>query len=1085
MAYIGNVPAAAADNNFRILNDIKTFTLTFDGSSASVVSVDNDTITQANHIFITGQRVTYTDGGGTAIGGLTDDTAFFIIKDSKDTIKLATNASNAANGTAINLTGLGVGASHTLNVAFDGVNTKFTATTGAGNEKVKLSKAAQLQISLDGVIQQPQDTAAPTSGFGIQTGSGIVFSSAPSADTVFWGNVLADSIASFDVADNDVDTFTGDGSTTDFNLSKSPPNSQNVLVTIDGVVQYPSDTSNTRSYNIVEQEIRFVSAPGNGTVIQVRHIGFGGATSSAVTGFYGRTGNAALLTSDNINVGNVNSSGVITATSFVGSGANLTGIDTTSLKDTGGNVRIEAIGTGATVTDTLFANQLSVAGITTLHASGIGTVIAGVGVTALLVQGNARVTGIMSVGEGTIVLDPNNDMIEIGDASISRHSGGDLQAMRSGEYSPFRASDLLIDANTVIDNNQNLNVTGIATATTFNGTSSVVVGDSFLKSNSVGIGSTTTNVGVNTALGTLILNTTTGQLQAYGPEGWSNVKTLTFSGIEATGGLTNEYESGGSYYKSHIFTSSGTFEVTSIGDYPAEVEVLVVGGGGGGGGANGGGWAGGGGGAGGYRTNPAFTVTASTNYPITIGAGGAGGGGENVGSNSLGTPGNNGSSTVAFSITSDGGGYGGRGNFNSTKGAGGPGASGGGGGQSSPAGTPGGTGNTPPTSPPQGNDGSPGNTGGGPYWAGGGGGAGGAGGPGSPAAGAGIANSISGITTTYAQGGVGSASNGALIPADTGLQGHGWGGNGGGNTSAAGGSGGSGTVVVKYRIGGSQTGGTAKATGGFITFAGGQTIHRFNSSGTFTITDSSLTSVDYLVVAGGGGGGAVRGGGGGAGGMLTGSSFPVNPSPGTYAIAVGGGGSGYRSNPGPAGIQGQDGYPSVFSTITAWGGGGGSGNSPSQGGRPGGSGGGANDNNASAFGVGNRETGTTNPAPQQGNDGGSANGAPLYGAGGGGGAGGAGNPGRPSNDGAGGPGAASAITGTSTYYAGGGAGGSYGDGAPGGQGGGGASNPGVNTNGNPGTLNTGGGGGGASESNGPSLYGGHGGSGIVIISYPT
>ena len=31
-----------------------------------------------------------------------------------------------------------------------------------------------------------------------------------------------------------------------------------------------------------------------GVAIQVRHIGFAGATSSAVTGFYGRQGNVAL-----------------------------------------------------------------------------------------------------------------------------------------------------------------------------------------------------------------------------------------------------------------------------------------------------------------------------------------------------------------------------------------------------------------------------------------------------------------------------------------------------------------------------------------------------------------------------------------------------------------------------------------------------------------------------------------------------------------------------------------------------------------------------------------------------------------------
>ena len=51
---------------------------------------------------------------------------------------------------------------------------------------------------------------------------------------------------------------------------------------------------------------------------------------------------------------------------------------------------------------------------------------------------------------------------------------------------------------------------------------------------------------------------------------------------------------GSDVYRSHIFTASGEFSVSAIGDFPAVVDLLVVGGGGGGGGDNSG--AGGGGG---------------------------------------------------------------------------------------------------------------------------------------------------------------------------------------------------------------------------------------------------------------------------------------------------------------------------------------------------------------------------------------------------------------------------------------------------------------------------------------------------------
>ena len=46
-----------------------------------------------------------------------------------------------------------------------------------------------------------------------------------------------------------------------------------------------------------------------------------------------------------------------------------------------------------------------------------------------------------------------------------------------------------------------------------------------------------------------------------------------------------DYESGGTYYRVHTFTSTGNFDVTNLGDgtYPSTVAILAVGGGGAGG----------------------------------------------------------------------------------------------------------------------------------------------------------------------------------------------------------------------------------------------------------------------------------------------------------------------------------------------------------------------------------------------------------------------------------------------------------------------------------------------------------------------
>jgi hypothetical protein len=371
MPYIGQPPVTGdTTKSFRLLDNLASFTLTFDATSSSVVDTSANTLTFANHRFVTAQRVTYTDGGGTAIGGLTDGTAYFIIKVDQNTIQLASSASNANNSTAISLSSGAAGGSHTLNLAFDGTNTKFKATYGNGT-KAKISRAGQLLISINGVLQQAQESTSPTLGFGLDSDSTIVFSQAPVSTDVLFGQILADTITNFDTQDNTLDVFTGDGSTTDFTLSKKPASSNDILVTLDGVVQYPTTTSTSNAYSVSDNTLSFTSAPADGVAIQVRHIGFAGATSSAVTGLYGRTGNVTLSSSDDdITVGNV-TAGIITATSYgsisgttasfsgnVSIGGTLTYEDVTNIDAVGlitarNGIKVDdlgvQVGTGATV----------------------------------------------------------------------------------------------------------------------------------------------------------------------------------------------------------------------------------------------------------------------------------------------------------------------------------------------------------------------------------------------------------------------------------------------------------------------------------------------------------------------------------------------------------------------------------------------------------------------------------------------------------------------------------------------------------------------------------------------------------------
>jgi hypothetical protein len=140
-----------------------------------------------------------------------------------------------------------------------------------------------------------------------------------------------------------------------------------------------------------------------------------------------------------------------------------------------------------------------------------------------------------------------------------------------------------------------------------------------------------------------------------GTEEYKNGSWAVLSNVfVAVGGTENTYETGGTGYKSHTFTTSGTFVVQSG---VSDVEYLVVGGGGGGGGHMNGSWyndPGGGGGAGGMITGTMQLSPGS--YTVTIGAGGT----SRATAHAL-----NGGNSVFHTVTANGGGGGGAGASNS------------------------------------------------------------------------------------------------------------------------------------------------------------------------------------------------------------------------------------------------------------------------------------------------------------------------------------------------------------------------------------------------------------------------------------
>lgn len=162
-------------------------------------------------------------------------------------------------------------------------------------------------------------------------------------------------------------------------------------------------------------------------------------------------GNLEVLGNDIFGTGNINLTGVVTATEFVGDGGNLTGITTLikagdyiTLTTSGGITTITGQQGGATG---FFNDDQAIAGIHTIASVvGLGTTnprfqaeIGAVGAagTQLWVNGDARITGILTVGSSSITLDGDNDLVKVGTA--------------------------------VTIDNEGIDVTGVVTATSFDG----------------------------------------------------------------------------------------------------------------------------------------------------------------------------------------------------------------------------------------------------------------------------------------------------------------------------------------------------------------------------------------------------------------------------------------------------------------------------------------------------------------------------------------------------------------------------------------------------------------------------------------
>jgi hypothetical protein len=255
--------------------------------------------------------------------------------------------------------------------------------------------------------------------------------------------------------------------------------------------------------------------------------------------------------------------------------------------------KLETAGAGVTVTGTTFTNQLNVSGISTL-----GNTVVGGATTQLIVNGNARITGILTIGTSSVTFNGSNDSVTIGtgvtifgntgivSATEFRGNGASLTGVQ-----PFPSGTLMLFQQTAAP-------TGWTKQTTHNDKTLRVV------SGSASSGGTTAFSSVMTS------RTPSGSVSVSGSNSGGSIANTTVtgsvSGSNSGGGVSNTTLSTAempshSHYMSEAYTgTNGPFAITG-GDA------------GGGGGPYNTGSTGGGGAHGHGFTNPSWSGSVSMN----------------------------------------------------------------------------------------------------------------------------------------------------------------------------------------------------------------------------------------------------------------------------------------------------------------------------------------------------------------------------------------------------------------------------------------------------------------------------------------
>ena len=260
--------------------------------------------------------------------------------------------------------------------------------------------------------------------------------------------------------------------------------------------------------------------------------------------------------------GSINVTGVITAASFSGSGAGLTGIDATSIKDPAGNVKIQAQASGAVYTGihtfgTLTATTLNPTTVnaTSLNAAS-GSFTGNVSIGGTLTYEdvvNVDSVGLVTAREGIFI--PDSKEIKLGNTAGSpdmkiHHDGANSRIAETGTGHLILTSD---GAGILLQSSSGQNLakffTGDASELYFNYNKKLE----------------TSNTGI-TVTGTVAATSYTGDGSQLTNVGFST-EALTTAGATVTLDLSKD---------DHKITKSGTYTITCTGGSEGSSHTLRI-----------------------------------------------------------------------------------------------------------------------------------------------------------------------------------------------------------------------------------------------------------------------------------------------------------------------------------------------------------------------------------------------------------------------------------------------------------------------------------------------------------------------------